>query len=258
MQHTVDKDKLEVEIKEQAKLMREEKDPVRAKLHLTVHQALLAVRSCLSPLTPAGPIKVTKEDMQGDYDVNIDPSKLAKPCCSDCACNEEKHCCLNPDCLCHKPTQPEPIKHSDSLVGLEEKAIKPSECDCASMSCTKDCQRNHTHKEFFCEKCKPSELVTVEELITIKKDKDNDYKIHNYSCCDEDVIYVNEVAIKQLQQKLNSILPNPSLATAMEALEEANDIAVALIKNDPSNMTVTRLRDVTGTALNKIKQSKND
>jgi len=29
------------------------------------------------------------------------------------------------------------------------------DCDCKEISCAENCTRNHTHKEFFCEKCYP-------------------------------------------------------------------------------------------------------
>jgi len=38
---------------------------------------------------------------------------------------------------------------------------KEGECSCAEMTCTKGCNRNHTHKGFSCEKCKPEEWESM-------------------------------------------------------------------------------------------------
>ena len=35
-------------------------------------------------------------------------------------------------------------------------------CNCLEISCLKNCEDNHTHKEFWCEKCHPERYVKEE------------------------------------------------------------------------------------------------
>lgn len=35
------------------------------------------------------------------------------------------------------------------------KSIEQKKCFCMAMTCKEDCKKNHTHKDFFCEKCQP-------------------------------------------------------------------------------------------------------
>ncbi len=47
-------------------------------------------------------------------------------------------------------------------------------CNCAEMSCKKDCVQNHTHKGFFCEKCEPlaSRKMFPNKLIKTEQEKE--------------------------------------------------------------------------------------
>ena len=37
-------------------------------------------------------------------------------------------------------------------------------CNCEEMTCKIPCDRNHTHKEFWCEKCHPERYVVEEKV----------------------------------------------------------------------------------------------
>lgn len=78
----------------------------------------------------------------------------ARHCVTFCTCSSKPHVHTE-----------ESIKELKGLV-RELNSPSKSECDCAELSCKKNCQLNHTHKGFFCEVCQPGKY---EELAQAKE-----------------------------------------------------------------------------------------
>jgi hypothetical protein len=99
-----------------------------------------------------------------------------KKCCEKCEpVGQDKNGlpvlgCMNPFCECHQPQEVD-------------------ECECKEMTCKEDCDKNHTHKTFWCEKCiKPKEVLgkKIYQCKTFHKDG------LPHKCCEE--IGIQEVA----------------------------------------------------------------
>jgi hypothetical protein len=76
--------------------------------------------------------------------------------------------CKWQDPICRPSTQPEECRScfGEKLCAYHFAKSLPQQeyCNCAETTCTTECTRNHTHKGFSCENCKPVEQP--EELET--------------------------------------------------------------------------------------------
>ena len=60
-------------------------------------------------------------------------------------------------------------------MGLNKMKNK-SKCNCEEISCKNNCEKNHTHKTFWCEKCHPERYVEEKSQSPIKQNWEEDYK----------------------------------------------------------------------------------